>query len=159
MYYDPWQSLTCSFHLFLLIIVFILLCIPDFSFIKYLSSQCHVCFHILNIELELDSHSSCSTWLFLCISSNTFPVHSMLLIPLNSSTLHFHLTHLHARTWNCSSTPPPIRNLPETQFTTSIQNTLDTIEGRRSAPAEADSRKPLHFHTSDFQRSSSLCYS
>ena len=41
---------------------------------------------------------------------------------------------------------PPLWDLPETQFVTSVQNTLDVIEGRCSAQAEANSRKPLHFH-------------
>ena len=44
LYYDPWHSLPCSFHLFLLSTVFILhASLTLVSSSIYLSSQCHVC--------------------------------------------------------------------------------------------------------------------
>ena len=69
-------------------------------------------------------------------------------------TLNLRFSCLLTRTWNCSGTLPPFWCIPETRFVTSIRNTLDMTEGRHSARAEANSRKPPHFQTPglDFQR-------
>ena len=85
LYYDPWHSLPCSFRLFPLSIVFVLhASLTSVSLSIYISSQCHVCLHILNIELN--SYLSCSTWLLFQISSIPIPAHFV--HSVNLWTLH-----------------------------------------------------------------------
>ena len=59
--------------------------------------------------------------------------------------------HLYSESFRYTT---PFRRIPETRFVTSIRNTLDVTEGRRSAQAEANSRKPPNFRISslDFRR-------
>ena len=105
-----------------------------------------------------NSNSNSTHTYIICLAYSTLPSHISLIlfwcipcfcIPPYSSILHLRLSHHHTSTQNCSSSLPLIQNLPEIQFMTSIRNTLDTIEGRCSAWAEANSRKPPHFCTSD----------
>ena len=80
----------CSFWVLSLFFVHPWLC-----FIEYLSSPCHVCFHILNIQLELDSHfiSFYSTLPIKLILSHTFhtPPNYTNSEPPSLSTLHLYL--------------------------------------------------------------------
>ena len=134
----------CSFRVLSLFFV-----CPWLYSIKYLSSPCHVCSHILNIKLYptlirltlLDS----SDKLILSRTFRALPNYTNseapLLSPPHSDSDSFQYTSL-------------FQHIPETQFVTSIWNTLDATEGRHSIRAEANSRKPPNFWTSglDFWR-------
>ena len=103
---------------------------------------------ILNSSSSSNSTRICPV---LLDSSNKLILFHM---PPDSSTPNLCLSHLCTHTQNHSSTLPLFRRIPETWFVTSVRNTLDATEGRCSTWAEASSRNPPHFQTSnlDFWR-------
>ena len=113
---------------------------PWLCFLKYLSTLCHVC---------MFPHSEYRTRPVFVLFYSTLPIKLILsgasMHLRTIQTLNLCLSRLLTHTQNCSSTHSPFWHILETQFITSVQNTLDATEGRCSARAEANSRKPPHF--------------
>ena len=103
-------------------------------------------FHILNIEHEPDMTLR---HLSLLDSSDKLIHPYAFRTPLNYMNTEPPLlspSHSYSESFQYTT---PFQCIPETQFGTSVQNTLDATEGRRSAQAEANSRKPPNFRISD----------
>ena len=103
-------------------------------------------FRILNIELKLNPTLSHLT---LLDSSDKLIHPCAFRAPpnyTNSEPLLLSPLHLYSEPFWYTT---PFQRVPETRFITSVWNTLDATEGRRSTRAEANSRKPPNFRFSD----------